>query len=211
MSNYLQADKDYNAAEFLKYVEDEIQKPGNENNRYELINGQIYMMSSPNEIHYDLSRFIEKFLDSYFEKTDCKVYHAPFDLFLLGKNRVISLKSAKRNCKDVAVPDLMVVCDKNKRKLNGVHGAPDLIIEVVSKSSIKTDYFEKLYSYMHSGVREYWIIDPMKRKAMVYTRDADGRLLSANYNFSDAVRSETFDALCVDFAQFQQETYSDDE
>jgi len=192
----------YNAFEFQKIIENENKKLGNENCQYELINGQIYMMSSPNEMHHDLSKFIEKYLDNYFENSGCKVYHAPFDLFLFDKKHFALLTSDKSTCKDVYVPDIMVVCDKDKRREDGVHGAPDLVVEIVSKSSIRIDYQEKLFAYMNFGVKEYWVVDPMKQKIMVFTQSDDGSLSTYNYTFDDTLMSELYDGLHIDFHKF---------
>ena len=201
ISNYV-IEKYYNANEFRKFVEDETKKPGNEENLYELINGRIFMMSSPNSIHYDLSEFIETTLKNYFADKQCRVYHAPYDLFLYDKKRISFFSPAKNECGNVFIPDLMVVCDKNQRKDDGIHGAPDLVVEIVSKSSIRRDYLDKSQSYMYFGVKEYWIVDPMKRKIMIYVATGDDDLLINNYTFDDIVDSEVFDLLSVDFKHF---------
>lgn len=50
---------------------------------------------------------------------------------------------------------------------------PDIVIEVVSSSSARRDYEEKPKDYLFAGVKEYWIIDPRDRKALVLVRHAD--------------------------------------
>lgn len=52
--------------------------------------------------------------------------------------------------------------------MNTIHGAPDWIIEIVSPSSIRMDYFIKLFKYRTAGVKEYWIVDPEKNRVTVY-------------------------------------------
>ena len=42
------------------------------------------------------------------------------------------------------------------------------MIEIVSQSSKSMDYFKKLFQYRTSGVREYWIADPIKQRVTVY-------------------------------------------
>jgi Uma2 family endonuclease len=54
----------------------------------------------------------------------------------------------------------MVLCDKNKLKYNGIHGAPDLIVEVLSPSTASKDRGHKRKLYEKCGVREYWIVSP---------------------------------------------------
>ena len=61
-----------------------------------------------------------------------------------------------------------MICDLSKLDEKGCHGAPDWIIEVVSPSSKRMDYFRKLFKYNSAGVREYWIVDPIKELVTVY-------------------------------------------
>ena len=61
---------------------------------------------------------------------------------------------------DTFVPDMMVVCDRNKIRRDGVHGAPDLVVEVLSPSTAKRDLTIKKDIYGKCGVREYWIVSP---------------------------------------------------
>ncbi|MCI8789063.1 MAG: Uma2 family endonuclease, partial [Lachnospiraceae bacterium] len=58
--------------------------------------------------------------------------------------------------------NIFVICDKDRLTDEGCKGAPDWIIEVVSPSSHPMDYNKKLFKYRTVGVREYWIVDPMK-------------------------------------------------
>ncbi|MDR1559480.1 MAG: Uma2 family endonuclease [Clostridiales bacterium] len=90
-------------------------------------------MSSPNETHHNLSEFIDPILKAYFVNKGCKVYRALFDLYLFDRKKFVLFPSSKTKCENVFIPDLMAVCDKNKRKSNGVYGAPDLVVEIISK------------------------------------------------------------------------------
>ena len=126
--------------------------------RAELIDGKIYYMAPPNtkhqrlvsDLHYQIRDFIQQ------NNGGCEVFPAPFAVFLNDNN------------KDYVAPDLSVICDKNKITDNGCNGAPDWVIEIVSPSSKLMDYFTKLFKYRTSGVREYWIIDPIKERVTVY-------------------------------------------
>ena len=72
--------------------------------------------------------------------------------------------------KDHFIPDFMIVCDKNKIKRGGHHveGAPDFVAEVLSPGTAKRDKGYKKDAYERSGVREYWIIDPVGRSVEQY-------------------------------------------
>lgn len=129
-----------------------------EGERAELIDGQIYYMAPPNRRHQDiifsLSRRIADYIES--KNGDCKVYLAPFAVFL------------NEDDKNYVEPDISIICDSDKLNDKGCVGAPDWIIEVVSPSSRKMDYYKKLFKYRTAGVREYWIVDPVKERITVY-------------------------------------------
>ena len=65
-------------------------------------------------------------------------------------------------------PDISVICDPEKIDEKGCHGAPDWVIEIVSPSSKSIDYGRKQALYLLSGVREYWIVDPIRESAVIY-------------------------------------------
>lgn len=63
-----------------------------------------------------------------------------------------------------------MICDKSKLDEHGCKGAPDWIIEIVSPSSKVMDYYTKLSLYREAGVREYWIVDPLKQTILATIR-----------------------------------------
>ena len=89
--------------------------------------------------------------------------------------------------------------DKLDRK--GCHGAPDWLVEIVSPGSKKMDYIRKLFKYRTAGVREYWIIDPMKKMIKVYDF---GRDTETDYTFEDKVPVGIYEDFVIDFAAFDQ-------
>ncbi len=76
---------------------------------------------------------------------------------------------------DVFIPDMMVVCDQDKIRWDGVYGAPDFVAEVLSPSTTKRDRGYKKDLYARCGVREYWIVSPESRSVEVYLLQ-DGQL-----------------------------------
>ena len=76
----------------------------------------------------------------------------------------------------IVEPDLFVVCDPDKVKSNGVHGAPDLVVEVLSPGTTKNDRGRKMDVYGQCGVREYWIVIPNEKTVEQYIQD-NGRLV----------------------------------
>jgi len=70
--------------------------------------------------------------------------------------------------KDRFVPDMMVVCDRDKIKPYGIDGAPDLVVEVLSPSTMRNDKTHKKDVYAKSGVKEYWLVNPSDKSIEVY-------------------------------------------
>ena len=77
---------------------------------------------------------------------------------------------------NVFVPDVLIICDKNKIKTNWIDGAPDLVVEVLSPSTTINDRGIKKDVYERSGVKEYWIVDPSAKSIEVHYLK-DGRLV----------------------------------
>lgn len=131
--------------------------------RAELINGRIYNMSPPSRIHQEILMGLSATLRDHILKNagNCKVYPAPFAVFLGEDN------------KNYVEPDISVICDRSKLTDKGCNGAPDFVIEIVSPSSRKMDYTTKNTLYSDFGVREYWIVDPSKERTTIYRYEED--------------------------------------
>lgn len=150
--------------------------------RAELIDGQIYYMAPPGRIHQKISWKLHQAIANYIDrnKGTCEVYAAPFAVFLNEKNYV--------------EPDISVICDKNKLTDKGCNGAPDWIIEIVSSSSRRVDYYKKLFKYRTAGVREYWIVDPEKERVTVYNFEKE---TADEYTFNISVPVGIFDGFSI--------------
>ena len=129
-----------------------------EGERAELIDGQIYYMAPPGTGHQRLVSEMHYQIRDYIKKNNgiCEVFPAPFAVFLDNGD------------KTYVEPDISVICDPSKLDEKGCHGAPDWVIEIVSKGSRQMDYFTKLFKYQLAGVREYWVVDPEKKVVVVY-------------------------------------------
>ena len=143
----------------------------NDGERWELIDGVAYGMSpAPMRKHQKISMALSNQLYNFLKGKPCEVYHAPFDVRLKmdGKNDT------------VVQPDIVVVCDKSKLDEKGCNGAPDLVIEILSPSSLHMDRLLKLEKYRESGVREYWIVDTEALGVEAYILD-NGRYYLNTY------------------------------
>ncbi len=129
-----------------------------EERRVELIDGVFYDMTAPRVVHQDISSILHFQIADYINKNrgNCKVFSAPVDVQL--------------DCDDKTMvePDIVVICDRSKIKGFGIYGAPDFVIEILSKSTKRKDLTIKVTKYCDAGVKEYWIIDPHKRILITY-------------------------------------------
>lgn len=129
-----------------------------EDQRIELIDGVIYEMEAPGFVHQRIAAVMLYKISAYIREKDgrCIPLTSPLDVRL--------------DCdeKTMVQPDLVILCDKDKIKRWGVMGAPDFVLEVISKSTRKKDYTKKLQKYADAGVKEYWIVDPEKRILITY-------------------------------------------
>ena len=159
----LDESKRYTYADYLTWLDDK---------RRELINGFIHLMSAPNELHARITHLTSWFMESFVRqhKGNCRIYHAPFDVRLPKNNE---LKDNK--IYDVVQPDICVICDLSKLDDRGCIGAPDLIVEVLSPSTLKYDWNYKFNLYEAAGVREYWIVDPKAKVVNVFLLQSDGK------------------------------------
>ena len=166
------------AQEKLYTIDDIYALPDGE--RAELIEGELYMMTPPGTTHQRIASFLHWAIRNYIQEQngDCEIFPAPFAVFLNEDDRTY------------VEPDISVICDESKLDDRGCNGAPDWVIEIVSPSSRKMDYFTKLFKYRMSGVKEYWIVDPDKNQVMVYEFDKDD--VSA-YSFSDEISVGIYD------------------
>ncbi|MCI8859685.1 MAG: Uma2 family endonuclease [Lachnospiraceae bacterium] len=160
--------------------------------RAELIDGQLYYMAPPNTKHQRILSFLHLEIGNYIRenKGTCEVFPAPFAVFLSADNS------------KYLEPDISVICDINKLNDHGCHGAPDWVIEIVSPSSRPMDYYTKLSLYRFAGVREYWIVDPMKQIVLVY--DMENAAAPVIYSFSDLIKANIYEHLYINFSDISE-------
>ena len=147
----------------LAYQDDFIAK-----RREELIDGQPVMMSPASSNRNRIAGNIFSMFHQYLKGRKCK----PF-----GDGESVYLTDG-----DHFVPDFMVVCDPDKIKSDGVHGAPDLVVEVLSPSTARNDKTHKKDVYARCGVREYWIVHPEDKSVDVYRTDGTEFVLHDIYS-----------------------------
>lgn len=163
-----------------------------EGQRAELIDGKIYMMAPPKRVHQELVSQFTKIIGQYIDSHNgrCKVYPAPFAVFLNSDD------------KNYVEPDISVICDTDKLDDYGCTGAPDWIIEIVSPGTERMDYGIKPFKYRSAGVREYWIVNPIKHTLNIYDFEFDEQ--TGQYLFTDMVSSCIYKDLSIRIADLLQ-------
>lgn len=146
-----------------------------EGERAELLDGRIYSMSPPSTRHQILTGELYAIIRNYIREKSgqCRPYIAPFAVFL------------DEDEKNYVEPDVSVICSSDKVNDKGCHGAPDWIIEIASPATQNRDYGIKLFKYRTAGVREYWIVNPMKEIVNVY--DFEKEIQNGLYSFDDEI------------------------
>ena len=125
------------------------------NERVELIKGWVLKMSpAPSNKHQIISRNITGELYPSLKNTNCALYVAPFDVRLFNAKK----STTDNKVTTVVQPDICIICDKTKIDDRGCLGAPDFIIEIISKGNTKKEVETKFDLYEENGVKEYWIV-----------------------------------------------------
>ncbi len=145
-----------------------------EDERWELIDGEAYdMCPAPVRAHQQMVVELTRQVGNFLVDKPCELYSAPFDV------RLPQGDEADDDVDDVVQPDIAVICDRAKLDDAGCRGAPDWVIEVLSKRTAVKDQTLKRDLYERHGVREYWLVHPTDRVLTIY------RLLDGAYGKPD--------------------------
>lgn len=164
--------------------------------RYELIDGEIYLMASPSFNHQVAVNEIAGHFFNYFKGKSCVSLTAPLDVKLFG------LAVKFEDYPNVVQPDIVVICDPEKVNEQGRYeGVPTLVVEVLSPSTRGKDMIKKLNLYMTSGVSEYWIIDLDSGLLLQYPFTEDRTIDNVkSFTAGDTINSSAFEELNVPLA-----------
>lgn len=155
-------------------------------NRYEVIGGMLVVSPSPTARHQRILTQLVTWLNLHLIQTSAgEVFVAPFDVHL--------------SINDVVQPDLVVVLDEHRAVIEekGVVGTPDILVEVLSPSTSRSDRVWKAALYARSGVREYWIVDPVEETILVQSLNTDHYVESGVFGRSDSLRSPLLPELAL--------------
>lgn len=167
----------------------------------ELIKGKIQLMCpAPNVKHQRFSWYLSGKLFNYFEYKSCSAFSAPFDVRLYDRKKSLL---ANKDISTVVQPDICVICDKEKLDEQGCNGAPDWIIEILSKGNSKKEVKTKHALYAESGVKEYWLVFPYEEVIQQYVLNEETGHYQLLNNFAgdDHASSYLFPDLAIDLTQ----------
>lgn len=180
-----------------KTYEELLEISRNSPERFELIDGEIVLLTSPKTTHQLVVAELFALLHSFFTEGTCLAIAAPYDITI------------RRSPDDINVvqPDLMVICDlADHLDSEGYYqGVPTLICEVLSESTRRIDLIKKMELYMTGGVKEYWVVDPENESILVYGFEDGDISRHMTYKAPDQARSIVFPDLGVDlFSLFRK-------
>ncbi|MBQ7498868.1 MAG: Uma2 family endonuclease [Selenomonas sp.] len=139
--------------------------------KYEMENGKVVMLAAASIPHLRIQRKLSRIIDTFLQGKRCEVFTEAKILFEDRK---------------FYYPDLLIVCDPSKVKLNHIEGAPDFVVEILSPTTAKRDLSIKKDTYEKHGVKEYWIIDPKSENITVYQlKDGKYELDEVYHNYTE--------------------------
>jgi len=149
--------------------------------RYEVINGELIMVPAPSYGHQKSSSNLVRILDHYVYNNKLgEILFAPFDV-ILDDNTIVQ-------------PDILFISKENLENIKerGLFGVPDLVVEIVSPSSLKIDIKDKRQIYEKFSVKEYWLIFPKEKIIEILTLNSLGKYEVFDFTSLEEQPDKTF-------------------
>ncbi len=160
----------------------------NDGTRHELIDGEVYDMTpAPRPWHQATVLGLAGALRDFFKGKKCRPFVAPTDV--------------KLSEYDVVQPDLFVVCDPAQIKSTHIEGAPALVVEVLSPSTLLHDRLLKMKLYAHFGVKELWLATPYPSSVELFLLANGKYVLEAAFAKTETLASPSFPGLAIPLAE----------
>lgn len=158
-------------------------------NRYEIIDGILYVSPSPLTIHQLLSKRLQFFFYPFELEGQAYVYNAPLDVHMPG-------------CTPVQ-PDIILLLQEQRNLIRrkGIFGAPHLLAEILSPGTARLDRVKKLNKYAAAGVAHYLLVDPQETVFEWLELEGSGYRLAQSLGVGD---SWTFRGRTLDLNEFFQ-------
>lgn len=184
----------YNYDKHKVTYEEFLEISANSDERYEYIDGEVYLLASPKTTHQRILTKMFGTFYNWFEGKKCTPMIAPYDITL----------QRNENNKNVVQPDLMVICDLEEKLGDDDYykGIPTLVVEITSRSTKSKDYVRKLDLYMSCEVSEYWIVNPENREVHIYLFKDKDILDNKTFSFDDVIKSFNFEGLTLSLRNY---------
>lgn len=158
--------------------------------RYQIIEGELYVIPAPIPYHQMVSKNIERILYDFTKKQGGRVLRAPCDVVLINT--------------DVVQLDVFFIRQErlNIIKEKNIQGPPDLVVEILSSYSEKIDKISKTKLYARFGVKEYWIVNPEKKEVTVLRLKGEGYKSQGNFGIKDSFESKLLKGLTGQVVSF---------
>lgn len=162
-----------------------------ETERYEIYDGKLIPIGrpSPGVLHQEISGRLLLLLDSFVRSRQLgEVLPGPLDVIMAEDN--------------TAEPDLLFIAKENAGiAQDWVRGTPDLVVEIISTSTIWRDRYDKMEQYARFGVKEYWIVDPANHSLEILTLRDKQFVVHSSAAETGRVESQVLAGLAIDLAQ----------
>jgi Uma2 family endonuclease len=158
----------------------------NDGKRYEILEGELTVTPAPSTKHQTASVNLLVLLSQYIKERDLgKLFHAPIDLILESTS--------------VLQPDLLFVSKARKNIITerAIEGAPDLVVEILSPTTSRTDRVTKAQIYARHSVPAYWIVDPEREAIEIYVLETDGYRFTATLQGTTPIAAPPFTELKI--------------
>jgi Uma2 family endonuclease len=165
-------------------------------NRYEIINGELIMTPAPSWEHQESSNNLAYYFTDFVKKNNLgKVVCAPIDV-VLADNIIVQ-------------PDILFLSNENLKLIQtrGVSGPPDLVVEIISPSSLKRDLEDKRNIYESYKIKEYWIVFPAEKVIEVLTLNEQNKYVVSDfasieeYQSKKTIISKILEGLVIDLKE----------
>lgn len=184
-SAVVESSEEYNWISEKVSYEDFLKLAEEGENRYEYIEGEVYLLTSPSYAHQRIVMEISHILYNWFKGKKCSPLTAPFDVTLSAGGQ-----------KNVVQPDIIVICDTENINEKGRYaGTPHLVIEVLSDTTRQKDMLKKLGLYLHGGIKEYWIVNPLRKEIYIYCFERQDIEEFCVYKGTETMQSTIFEGL----------------
>jgi len=168
----------------VDFTYNDIVEFGQEGDHWEIFDGELIVFPPPNVKHQVVSGNLHRILANFVHQKRIGILvAAPIGVYF--------------DIKTFFEPDLVFVSNENKNliKENYIEGAPDLVVEIISASSIKNDRGSKFKRYARERVQEYWIIDPINEVVEIFELTSEGFQLTERFSNDQVVQTKIFPGL----------------